>query len=137
MLRENLLALVTFDRAISQVHAPTDTETKNIKGFAFVLFVLPEHAVKAYRELDGTIFQGRVLHLLPAKEKPSQVAHDEDKSKSTSYRDKKKAELKAKAGESYTWNSLFMSVGGVEWCALAAHAMIVSIECIHIYKFTG
>lgn len=30
---------------------------------------MPEHAVKAYSELDGSILQGRMLHLLPAKAK--------------------------------------------------------------------
>jgi len=30
---------------------------------------MPEHAVKAYTELDGTIFHGRMMHLLPGKAK--------------------------------------------------------------------
>lgn len=28
---------------------------------------MPEHAVKAYSELDGSILDGRMLHILPAK----------------------------------------------------------------------
>lgn len=35
---------------------------------------MPEHAVKAYTNLDGTVFQGRMLHLIASKSKPS----DED-----------------------------------------------------------
>lgn len=30
---------------------------------------MTEHAVKAYSELDGSILDGRMLHLLPAKMK--------------------------------------------------------------------
>lgn len=30
---------------------------------------MPEHAVKAYSELDGTVFHGRMMHLLPGKTK--------------------------------------------------------------------
>ena len=79
---------------------PIDSLTKKVKGFAFITFMIPEHAVKAFTELDGTVFQvrnlsvffykyhlfiillilisiefkyllaqGRMLHLLPGKEK--------------------------------------------------------------------
>ena len=37
------------------------------KGFAFVTFVLPENAVSAFSKLNGTSFQGRLLHLLPGE----------------------------------------------------------------------
>ena len=39
---------------------PIDPETKKSKAIAFVTFSLPEHAVKAFQELDGTIFQVRL-----------------------------------------------------------------------------
>jgi hypothetical protein len=32
-------------------------ETKKSKGLAYILYLLPDDAVKAYRELDGQIFQ--------------------------------------------------------------------------------
>ena len=32
-------------------------------------YVIPEHAVRAYTALDGTAFQGRMLHLLAGKSK--------------------------------------------------------------------
>lgn len=32
-------------------------------------FLMPEHAVKAFKELDGTVLHGRMLHLLPGKSK--------------------------------------------------------------------
>lgn len=46
-----------------------DSQSKNIKGFATVTFMMPEHAVKAYSELDGRVLHGRMLHLLPGKDK--------------------------------------------------------------------
>ncbi len=32
-------------------------------------YVIPEHAVRAYTALDGTAFQGRMLHLIAGKPK--------------------------------------------------------------------
>lgn len=40
-----------------------------MKGFGTVTFLMPEHAVKAYAELDGSILHGRMVHLLPGKTK--------------------------------------------------------------------
>lgn len=44
---------------IAEVHLSIDTVTKKIRGYAFILFMMPEHAVRAYEELDGTIFMVR------------------------------------------------------------------------------
>lgn len=44
---------------LSELHYPIDTLTKKPKGFAFVTFLFPEHAVKAYAEVDGQVFQVR------------------------------------------------------------------------------
>lgn len=45
---------------------------------------MPEHAVKAYSELDGSILDGRMLHVLPAKAK-SDPMEELDKSENKSY----------------------------------------------------
>lgn len=42
---------------LSELHYPIDSLTKKPKGFAFVTFMFPEHAVKAYAEVDGQVFQ--------------------------------------------------------------------------------
>ena len=42
---------------MSELHYPIDSLTKKPKGFAFVTFMFPEHAVKAYAEVDGRVFQ--------------------------------------------------------------------------------
>lgn len=51
------------------MNLPIDKVTRKPKGFGCVTFLMPEHAVKAYTELDGTAQNGRMLHLLPAKTK--------------------------------------------------------------------
>lgn len=44
---------------------------------------MAEHAVKAYSELDGSILDGRMLHVLPAKAKPDPMEElDESENKS-------------------------------------------------------
>ena len=48
---------------------PVDRLTRKIKGYAVVTYLIPENAAKAYMELDGTVFHGRMLHLLPGKAK--------------------------------------------------------------------
>ena len=42
---------------LTEVNLPVDKITRRSKGFAFVTFVLPENAVAAFSELDGTTFQ--------------------------------------------------------------------------------
>nr|XP_040146877.1 uncharacterized protein LOC101963847 [Ictidomys tridecemlineatus] len=42
---------------LSELHYPIDSLTKKPKGFAFVTFMFPEHAVKAYAAVDGQVFQ--------------------------------------------------------------------------------
>lgn len=54
---------------IAEVHLPIDRATKRITGIGFVTFLMPEHAVNAFNALDGNIFQGRFLHIMPAKAK--------------------------------------------------------------------
>jgi len=44
---------------LSEVHIPIDKATKASKGYAYVLFLMPEHAIKAMKALDGQIFQVR------------------------------------------------------------------------------
>lgn len=59
---------------LAEVHMPIDSETKQTKAIAFVTYTMPQHAVTALSELDGTVFQGRLLHILPARQKRSEAA---------------------------------------------------------------
>jgi multiple RNA-binding domain-containing protein 1 len=56
--------------AIADIHIVQDPHTKLSRGVAFVLFVVPDNAVKAMAALDRTVLNGRLLHILPGKARP-------------------------------------------------------------------
>ncbi|BES97847.1 RNA recognition motif. (a.k.a. RRM, RBD, or RNP domain) [Nesidiocoris tenuis] len=94
---------------IAEIDFPIDKESRKPKGFCTVTFLMPEHATAAYAALDGTVLHGRMLHLLPGKAKDVQ----EDDDDSTNFKAKKDKALKAKAGSSYNWNTLFLDLNAV------------------------
>lgn len=69
---------------------------------------MPEHAVKAFNDLDGTIFHGRLLHLIPGKNK-----EDEIDTEALTFIQKKDLKLKQTAGSSHNWNTLFLGANAV------------------------
>ncbi|CAG8726809.1 3742_t:CDS:2, partial [Acaulospora morrowiae] len=91
---------------LAEVHMPLDRETKKQKGFAYVLYHIPEHAVKAYIELDNKFFMGRLLHILPSKEKPQSQHQDPSK---WSLKKKKEMKLKSQATNDFNWSTLYMN----------------------------
>ena len=93
-----------------EVHLPIEKLTKQSKGYAFVMYMIPEDAVKAYTELDGSIFQGRIIEIVAAKEKPSEKPMV---NAATGFKSKKEGEQKSKAGNDFNWNSLFMNSNAV------------------------
>ncbi|NXC70007.1 RBM19 protein, partial [Anhinga anhinga] len=97
---------------ISEIHFPIDRLTKKPKGFAFVTYMIPEHAVKAYAEMDGQVFQGRMLHLLPSTIKKEKI-EDVDAEESSSYKKQKEAKDKANSASSHNWNTLFVGTNAV------------------------
>ncbi|XP_075069988.1 putative RNA-binding protein 19 [Mixophyes fleayi] len=96
---------------VSEIHFPIDKLTKKPKGFAFVTFLITEHAVKAYAEVDGQIFQGRILHVLPStvkKEEEGEVGAE-----SSGYKKQQALKNKANSSSSHNWNTLFMGTSSV------------------------
>ncbi|XP_055939944.1 probable RNA-binding protein 19 [Argiope bruennichi] len=94
---------------LTDVCVPIDFLTKKALGFAFVSYVFAEHAVKAFTELDGTIFQGRLLHLIPAQPKKEYEINENE----TNYKKKKEAKMKQMSGSSHNWNILFLGKNAV------------------------
>lgn len=98
---------------LQEVHIALDTRTGKSKGFAYILFKEPKDAVQAYIELDKQIFQGRLLHILPADAKKD---HRLDEFDLKNMPLKKQRELKKKAAASkqtFSWNSLYMNQDAV------------------------
>lgn len=94
---------------LAEVNMPIDSFLRQPKGFATVTFMMPEHAVKAFSDLDGTTFCGRMLHLLPAK---TETPDDEDE-EGLSFKEKKAKQLKKLAKSSHNWNVLFLGTNAV------------------------
>lgn len=98
---------------LEEVHIAVDTRTGQSKGFAYILFKKPDDAATAYVELDKQIFQGRLLHILPADAKKS---HKLDEFDLKNLPLKKQRELKRKANsaqQTFSWNSLYMNQDAV------------------------
>ena len=73
--KESLQELFSPFGLIESIHIPLSRESKFPKGIAFVTFASASSALDAYEKVDGTIFQGRLVHILPAK-KPQTSLHD-------------------------------------------------------------
>ncbi|XP_009772604.1 multiple RNA-binding domain-containing protein 1 [Nicotiana sylvestris] len=99
--------------SVSQVHIVVDKDTKRSKGIAYVLYSLPESAARALTELDSSIFQGRLLHVMPAKQKvPSEktetVANTKQSSKTFKQQRQEEKKASEASGNTRSWNTLFM-----------------------------
>ena len=99
-----------------EVAMPIDKFSKAPVGFAYITCMFPEKAIKAFNELDGTVYQGRMLHIIPALNKKKNDLAENVGSNSNGkggFKDKKEAELKKTAQSSHNWNSLFISQDAV------------------------
>ncbi|XP_019722473.1 putative RNA-binding protein 19 [Hippocampus comes] len=99
---------------LAEVLFPIDNLTKRPKGFAFITYMIPENAVAALAQLDGHIFQGRMLHLLPSTvKKEKSESTDAGGPGSSSYKRQKEAKNKASSSSSHNWNTLFLGTSAV------------------------
>ncbi|KAB8446244.1 hypothetical protein FH972_025226 [Carpinus fangiana] len=110
---EDLRQLFEQKGALQEVHVPLDSKSGTAKGFAFVHYNDPEHAVQAYYDFDGATFQGRLLHVLPAAAKRENKL-DEFAISKLPVKKQKLLEKKAQASAStFNWNSLYMNTDAV------------------------
>ncbi|XP_071369702.1 probable RNA-binding protein 19 isoform X2 [Centroberyx affinis] len=111
---EEIKDLFTKHGPLSEVLFPIDNLTKKSKGFAFVTYMIPENAVTALAQLDGHIFQGRMLHLLPSTLKKEKTeSSDSGGGGSSTYKRQKDAKNKASSASSHNWNTLFLGTSAV------------------------
>nr|XP_002128145.1 probable RNA-binding protein 19 [Ciona intestinalis] len=94
---------------LSEVSIPVDDMSKKSVGFGFITYMMPEHALKAFNSLDGTAFQGRMIHILPAKAKVEKRSSENP----SDFKQGKQAALKQSSQSSHNWNALFMGTDAV------------------------
>ncbi|GAV28965.1 hypothetical protein PMKS-002443 [Pichia membranifaciens] len=99
--------------ALKEVHVAVDSRTGKSKGFAYIQFETAKEAVKAYIELDKQIYQGRLLHILPADVKKEHKL-DEFELKNMPLKKQKLLKRKFEASkQEFSWNSLYMNTDAV------------------------
>uniref|UniRef100_A0A182N0M2 RRM domain-containing protein n=1 Tax=Anopheles dirus TaxID=7168 RepID=A0A182N0M2_9DIPT len=109
---DDIRALFEKYGPVTEVDVPIDSNTRKLKGFGTVTFMMPEHAVVAYNELNGTTLQGRMFHILPAKVPASEAGATADED-GTDFKRQKEQKLKQTAQSSHNWNTLFMGENAV------------------------
>ena len=87
---------------MAQVKLPLDRKTGNSKGIAFVTFSASEQAKAALEDTDGCIFEGRILHVMPAVDPPE--------SETAKFSARKEVVPTAKKGSDQTLSSLHLNV---------------------------
>jgi multiple RNA-binding domain-containing protein 1 len=75
------------------------------KGFAFIQF-----KVEAYDDTDGTIFQGRLLHIISAKAKKDTSLNEYEISKLPLKKQKEIRRKQDATRATFNWNSLYLNV---------------------------
>jgi len=86
-----------------------DKTTRKSKGLGFVEFEEVSHASDAIKEMDGSIFQGRLIHILPSFDKRKKARDSKaEGTEQTSYRKEKEESLKQNIGDRSTWNTFYM-----------------------------
>ena len=104
--KEDIESLFAPFGEIEEITLPFDHSQHRGKGFAYVKFKTTESAVNAFEKLDRYVFQGRLLHLIPAAKKPETEVNVRANS---SYKLQLARELKTRAKNSTTWNTLFIN----------------------------
>jgi multiple RNA-binding domain-containing protein 1 len=73
--------------------------------------MIPEHSENAMTALDGTSFQGRLLHIIRAKAQQSHSEENTNSSKNShlsSFQKKKEEERKKMANKKEGWNASYV-----------------------------
>eukprot|EP00956_Cyclotella_meneghiniana_P021203 scaffold38243_cov75-Cyclotella_meneghiniana.AAC.9 len=89
------------------VHIPVDDSKRN-KGYAFVTFQSKHDAKTAMETMDGEDFQGRLIHILPARPSSDQTGDDGTNANMT-YKEKQALARQKEAEASMkSWSASFM-----------------------------
>ncbi|CAG9460741.1 unnamed protein product [Pedinophyceae sp. YPF-701] len=124
---EELIEAFAAHGTVTECHLCLDKATRKSKGFAYVSFAEPAEAVAAMQALDGAIFQGRLLHVLPARKPPPAPEPTGKKDEAATFKQKREEQKKSDAGNARSWNALFMRQDTVAE-AIAAHYGVTKAE---------
>lgn len=89
---------------------PVDTLAGRGKGIAYIQYKVYEKAVSAWENMDGKPYQGRLLHILPAKPKRGIQLDDFSISKLPLKQQMKIRQKMETSGSTFKWNPLYMNV---------------------------
>ncbi|KAF2032946.1 RNA-binding domain-containing protein [Setomelanomma holmii] len=98
---------------LEEVHVPLKKSDGKGKGFAFIQFKEPDQAVEAYDDIDGTIFQGRLLHIISAKAKKDTTLNEYEISKLPLKKQKEIRRKQDATKAAFIWNSLYLNADAV------------------------
>jgi len=110
---EEIRALFEPFGNVAQVHILLDHDRKP-KGLGYVSFSKSSDALDAYRKLDQSDFQGRLLHILPAVTRNSRTesSHSTSKGLNTVKREQD-AKRKLESSKQFNWATLYMNSDAV------------------------
>ena len=95
------------------MHVPLDTKSGSAKGFAYIQFSDPDSAQTAMDAKDGQTFQGRLLHIIPAKAKRETKLDDFALSKLPLKKQQQIKRRRDAASATFNWNALYMNADAV------------------------
>ncbi|TIB05252.1 hypothetical protein E3P96_01268 [Wallemia ichthyophaga] len=94
---------------VNQAHIPLSNDTKTPIGMAYISFASPNSAVAAFKASDGSIFQGRLLHVLPAVNKRA----PQDQSNASFKKIRNKDRKEGAESRDFSWSGLYMNADAV------------------------
>jgi multiple RNA-binding domain-containing protein 1 len=105
---EDLFETFSQFGTVSTVHIPVD-DTKRNKGYAFITFQSKDDAKLAMETMDGEDFQGRLIHILPARPSADQAEGGDSAHANLTYKEKQALARQKEAEASMkSWSASFM-----------------------------
>lgn len=107
---------------LADVHVVRDPHSSKSRGIGFVQYVISENAPQALLAVDGTFHSGRILHVLPAKPRPTMTGQSSlgaravakpGNSKFKAEREEARKEAARKGLDSASQHAMHLSSGAV------------------------
>ncbi|KAJ3445691.1 hypothetical protein M0812_11578 [Anaeramoeba flamelloides] len=105
---DDVIELFSEYGELTEVHISINSETKQSKGYGFVLFMVPENATKAFEELNNKPWKGRILHILPARKKVEKKTSFSEGKEKGSFGQQRLAKRRERAMKETSWSTIFL-----------------------------